>query len=277
MVLIENRSCNQKCGDILYPRILMYHDIVGDRTRASRLAVPAEAFATQLSYLYSEGFETLTASSLVAALTEGVQLPERAVVITYDDGFADLHEIVLPLLDRYKFTATVYITTEWIQDFRSPDVVRRPGKMLCWGQIRELADAGIEIGAHSCSHPQLDQLPAGHLEDELRISKLTLEDKLHRSVVGMAYPFGYSNMVVRKGARLAGYRYACIVGNRLIGEPWDPFALPRLTIKRSTRLGDFQRLAYGQNLNRVFLVDHTLTSCWASVRYSRRMLRRGGS
>ena len=255
----------------MYPRILMYHDIAADHASAKRLSVPVDDFASQLHFLYSEGFETLTASTVACALADGRKLPERAVVITFDDGFADLYEIAFPILSRYNFTITVFITTEWIQDSESSRSVRRPGRMLSWSQIRDLAGAGFEIGAHSCSHPQLDQLSKRYLEDELRISKAMLEDELQRPIAGMAYPFGYSNIGVRRMAQQQGYKYACAVGNRIIDGSWDQFALPRLTVKRGTSLHQFQRLVYGRNVATIFLADRVLTRGWTAVRYSRKL------
>jgi peptidoglycan/xylan/chitin deacetylase (PgdA/CDA1 family) len=252
----------------------MYHDIAVDRTAANRLAVPADAFAAQLRYLYSEGFQTLTASAVASALAQGTQLPERAVVITYDYGFADLYEIALPLLERFGFTATVYVTTEWIQDFKSSRHVRRPGKMLSWQQIRDLAEAGLEIGAHSCSHPQLDQLSKRLLGDELGNSKIALENELQRPILGMAYPFGYSDVEVRRMAQRLGYKYACAVGNRLINPSCDLFALSRLTIRRGITPAQFERVVNGRRVKTVYLPDHTLTKGWTFVRHSKKVYKR---
>ena len=89
--------------------------------------------------------------------------------------------------------------------------------MLSWSQITEAAGAGIEIGAHSRQHPQLDQLSRTALREELRVSKAQLEDRLGRPVPGLAYPFGYSSAAVREEARDAGHGYACAVGNTLPG------------------------------------------------------------
>ena len=138
--------------------ILMYHEISDRPDAASRLAVPPQAFARQLEYLVSHGFTTLTASALAAALAAGDLLPERAVVLTFDDGFADFHERALPLLRRYGCSATLFVTTGWIADAGRRAAGRRPGRMLSWSQIIEAAADGIEIGAHSHRHPQLDQL-----------------------------------------------------------------------------------------------------------------------
>ena len=138
--------------------ILMYHEISARPDTASKLAVSPQALAGQLEYLASHGFSTLTASAVAAALAARAALPERAVVLTFDDGFADFHERALPLLRRYGCTATLFVTTGWISDAGSRAAGRRPGRMLTWSQIIEAASEGIEIGAHSHCHPQLDQL-----------------------------------------------------------------------------------------------------------------------
>ena len=85
--------------------------------------------------------------------------------------------------------------------------------MLCWTQIREAVAAGMEIGAHSHTHPQLDQLKQGRLEGELATSKALLEDGISRAVPSLAYPFGYSSARVRRTVHATGYSYASAVAN----------------------------------------------------------------
>ena len=143
-------------------------------------------------------------------------LPDRAVVLTFDDGFEDFHRCALPLLDRYGYTATVFVTTGWVQDAGRDAAGRCPGRMLSWSQVAEAAGAGMEVGAHSWGHPQLDQLPGAALREELYASKAQLEDRLGRPVPGLAYPFGYSSARVRRVAREAGHHYACAVSNTLL-------------------------------------------------------------
>ncbi len=252
--------------------ILMYHEIAAQPATASRLAVPPGAFAAQLAHLHAGGFVTLTASAVASTLADGGRLPERPVVLTFDDGFADFHGEALPLLRQYGFTATLFVTTGWIHDAGPRSAGRRPGRMLTWSQIREAADAGVEIAAHSHRHPQLDQLAAWDIRGELRDSKILLEDRLGRAVPGLAYPFGYSNARVRHAVGEAGYAYACAVGNVIASQERDPLALPRLTIRRSTRLDAFGRIVRGQGLPALFLKDHSLTKGWATVRRARALL-----
>ncbi len=254
--------------------ILMYHEIAQPPETTSRLAVAPDAWAAQLRYLHDEGYRTVTAAGLSAALAgSGDQLPDRAVVLTFDDGYEDFHRRALPLLDRYGFTATVFVTTGWIQDAGPLPGRRRPGLMLSWSQIAEAAQAGIEVAAHSHQHPQLDQLPPRLVRDELHTSKARLEDKLGAPVAGLAYPFGYSSPAVRRVARDLGYGYGCAVGNTMISREPDLFTLPRLTIRRSTDLDAFQQVAQGSSdVHRMYAKDRALTRGWAMVRHTRATL-----
>ena len=250
--------------------ILTYHEISAPPEAAfSRLAVTPQAFAKQLEYLVEHGFTTFTVSAITGALAAGAPLPERAVVLTFDDGFADFHERALPLLRRYGCTGTLFVTTGWVADVGRCAAGRRPGRMLTWSQIAEAAADGIEIGAHSHTHPQLDQLGRKRLHAELTVSRRLLEDALGTPVPGLAYPFGYSNAAVRRAAIEAGYGYACAVGNAMASPQHDPFALPRLVVKASTDEDAFGHAACGQGLSKIYRTDHMLTKGWAVVRRTR--------
>lgn len=246
--------------------ILMYHEIAGPAESTSRLAVSPEAWAEQLAYLHGEGYRTVTAAELSAVLSGRGQLPSRAVVLTFDDGYEDFHSRAMPMLDQYGFTATLFVTTGWIEDAGPLAIGRRPGRMLSWAQISDVARSGIEVAAHSRLHLQLDQLPRNLLYDELYTSKAQLEDKLGRSVIGLAYPFGYSNVRVRRAARDLGHGYACAVDNALIGDGSDLLALPRLTVQNSTKIATFEQIVHGSNIKTIYFKDRLLTKGWAVVR-----------
>ena len=222
--------------------VLMYHEIADASLTPSRLAVSPDAFADQLAYLSDAGFNTITAGELSAILAGGGgDLPERPIVLTFDDGYGDFYTQGLPLLKQYGFTATIFMTTGWIGKEGEAKL------MLNWRQIAEVEQAGIEIGAHTCKHPQLDQLPEKVLHEELYVSKSLLEDNLGLAVPGLAYPFGYSNAKVRQVARELGYVYAYAVDNALTTDAASTFAIPRLTIKRTTTMPDFRKMVNGQD------------------------------
>jgi peptidoglycan/xylan/chitin deacetylase (PgdA/CDA1 family) len=253
--------------------ILMYHEIAPAAETGSRLAVSPEAFAGQLAYLHDAGFQTVTAGRLAEVLAGAPgSLPDRAVVLTFDDGFEDFHRRALPLLDRYGYTATVFVTSGWVQDAGGDAAGRRPARMLSWSQVAEVAGAGMEVGAHSWRHPQLDQLPGIALREELYASKAQLEDQLGRPVPGLAYPFGYSSARVRRVAREAGHHYACAVSNTLLAPSADLLALPRLTVRRSTTPGVFQQISRGSNVAQLYRGDRALTKGYAVARRARAAL-----
>ncbi len=250
--------------------VLMYHEVAGRAQTASPLAVTPEAFASQLAYLHGAGFRTVTAAALPAALAAGKPL-DRTVVLTFDDGYDDFHARALPLISQHGFTATVFVTSGWVRDDGEWPDVERPGRMLSWSQVAETAAAGIEIGAHSSRHPQLDQIAPDRLREELYASKARLEDKLGLRVPGLAYPFGYSNARVREMARATGYGYGYAVRNMIASPRADPFAIPRLTVQRTTTMAEFQAMVDG-HLTPTLLKDRTLTRGYAILRRTRALL-----
>lgn len=247
--------------------VLMYHEIADIKVTSSRLAVSPDEFAEQLAWLHEAGFTTLTAGALSGILAgDGGKLPERPVVLTFDDGFGDFHDRVMPLLKRYGFTATLFMTTGWV------GLADDKKRMLEWDEIAEAARAGIEIGGHTSNHPQLDQVPENVLREELYASKSLLEDKLGMPVPGLAYPFGYSNGRVRQVAREVGYAYGYAVSNAMTTDEADPFALPRLTVRRATTIGSFRKMVSGHD-TRILQLDRVLSRGYSVVRRARATAR----
>jgi len=249
--------------------VLMYHEIADPAESNSRLAVAPSAFADQLAYLHDEGWNAISAGALSQTFSDGAgTLPERTVVLSFDDGYEDFYSKAMPLLSKYEFTATLFMTSGWVKEAGPAGP-----PMLSWAQLSDVARAGIEVGAHSTTHPQLDQLDGEHLHHELFDSKKEIEDHLGMDVPGLAYPFGYSSSVVRRMARKAGYAYSYAVDNRIAAPGSDPFAIPRLTVKRSTTVAEFGRLVGGED-TRTLRQDRLLTTGWSVVRQTRRVLRR---
>lgn len=257
--------------------ILMYHAVADEPAPATRrLSVRPGMLAAQLGLLRQLGFTTLTFAHLGSVLRGEALPPERPIVLTFDDGYADFHRAVLPQLSRYGSTATVFVTTGWVQDAGDHAAGTPLDSMLSWSQIAEVAAAGVEVGAHSHSHAQLDQLSDAALHRELTTSKMLLEDRLGTEVLSLAYPYGYSSARVRPAVRAAGYRQAAAVANASARPRSDLFAVPRLTIRRSTNLDTFQRIVEGQGIRKIFLIAHALTAVWAAVRRTRHAVAGAG-
>jgi len=218
--------------------ILMYHSISRHATpKFKPFTVSSESFADHMAYLRQHAYTLMTVTQLVKVLTqEGSVLPERPIVLTFDDGFADFFTDALPILQQYGFPATLYVTTgfvgstsRWMQ--REGEATRL---MLTWEQLTEICMCGVELGGHSHSHRQLDTLPLTIAQDEIVHCKRLLEDHLGQEVLSFAYPHGYHSATTKRLVREAGYRSACAVSYAMSSEVTDTLALARLQIGPDT-------------------------------------------
>lgn len=251
--------------------ILMYHSISESRNPKFRqLAVPPASFADQMAYLYQHAYTPINVTQLVNLLSKGSSaLPERPVVITFDDGFADFFTGALPVLKQCGFTATLYTTTGFIGGtsrwLRREEEISRP--MLTWDQLAEISAHGIECGAHTHSHPQLDTLPLAVARNEIRQSKELLEQHLGQDVSSFAYPFGYYTPTIRQQVKEIGFTSACAVKFMMNFETTDTFTLARLMVGPDMNLDAFVALLNEDTTNvlKKFYVRARIPA-WQAVR-----------
>ncbi|MFD9023222.1 polysaccharide deacetylase family protein [Streptomyces parvulus] len=248
--------------------VLMYHAVAADPNDATRaLSVTPEAFAEQLAAIADRGLNPVGTAELASAWRSGRPLPRRPVLITFDDGYEGVHRHALPALAKHGFPATLFVSTGWL---RGPyETGGAPDTMLDWDQVRELAAAGVEIGGHSHTHPQLDQLGEERLRFELIHCKEIVSDQLGTAPASFAYPYGYSDRRVRRAVRETGYAQALAVGNGLARRAQGPYALRRVTVRRRTGPEEFARLIEGRAITRTFAGDRALTKGYAVLRRTR--------
>ena len=211
--------------------IFEYHSISPPQgERDARLTVSPEHFAEQMDWLADQGYQTLTLSQY---FQQSDTLPERSVLLTFDDGFADFAENALPILRQHRFSATLYVVTAYIGQYNGwegLDVMPRRS-LLGWSDLVALAEAGIEIGSHSHTHPVLDLLPEAEARDEIERSKALLEEHLACTISTFCYPYGYYDRHVQHLIAEAGFTTACAVLDALQLAGESPLALARLTIR----------------------------------------------
>jgi peptidoglycan/xylan/chitin deacetylase (PgdA/CDA1 family) len=258
--------------------VLLYHavtDTPGEQIRPFTVR-PAE-FADQLDAILAAGYECVTFGELVRREATGDGLSGRMAVITFDDGYADFAEHALPALRARSLVSTLYVTTGWLEDA----VAREPGptdRMLSFAQLPELLSEGVELGAHSHSHPQLDTLSAAALRAELSRPKQLLEDALGRPVTTFAYPHGYNGPRVRRLVREAGYDSGAAVRNALHRRGEDRFAISRLTLTSETSFTTFSGWLHGAGALADPSREAWKTRGWRAYRRGRAMAtRRPGS
>ena len=143
-------------------------------------AVPVEEFKAQLDYLQAEGYHTITLLEYMKAKKGKFTLPEKPVVLTFDDGYEDNYTILLPLLEERGMKAVVFMVT---------NEIGRPG-YLTWDQLRDMQNRGIELGSHTANHQPLTTLEPQMRNDELKLSKLLMEWNGLKTVFSFSYPNG---------------------------------------------------------------------------------------
>jgi len=223
-------------------RILFYHRVSPDR---DELAVHPRRFREQMDYLARAGYEVVDVGR-VADLLDAGQTPERTVGLNFDDGYLDVADHALPVLDEYGFRATVFVATGVTHGRASFGWYRRQPPLLGWSEIGELDRAGtLRFEAHTVTHPNLLATDDERAAFEIEESKGELEAQLGRPVVAFSYPAGLFGDRERRLVAEAGYRVAvsCEPG---VNEPLtDRFALRRRQIDARDRLFDFRAKVSG--------------------------------
>ncbi len=249
--------------------ILVYHSVDTECSSAYRrwMVLPSE-FDAHMGVLADNGYQPMTISNLATRLRQGALLPPRAIAITFDDGLADFRTGALPVLRRYGFPATLYVVSGYVgKTSRWLAPLGEGGRaMLNWRELRNISEAGIEIGAHSVCHPQLDILTIARASQEIAGSKRALEDGLGCEVPSFAYPHGYFNRKTQDIVRGAGFSSACRVRHALASDAEDLFALSRIVMTSAISAGDLHRLISGVALPVAPRAGRAIERGWRVVR-----------
>ncbi len=243
--------------------ILLYHS-VSDHSNHDTFTVPPALFDEHVRAVSDAGRTALTLSELANVLNGKRSLPSRPVLVTFDDGFADTRSAVELLLGA-GLKATVFVTSGWIGQ----------EGMLASTDVRELAALSeVEVGAHSVTHPRLDELDAAHLANEIVDSRSILEDIAQTPIGSFAYPHGSYDSRTRTAVIDAGFSAAAAVKNALSHTKDDAYALARVTITTSTSSHKLEKLLAGSGAPLAWKRERLRTRGYRSVRRLRRSLGR---
>ncbi len=197
--------------------IMMYHNVdYSDKPRMN--LVTPENFAKQMAYLHKHGYHVIAFSELVNSIREKKPLPQKSVVITFDDGYEDNYTNAFPVLKQYHFPAIIFIVT---------DVVSKPG-FLTWEQIKEMEKSDISFGSHTRLHTYLPSLDKAEQRNQIRGSKEILEQQLEHSIEYFAYPSGGFNNSIIALLKEAGYKAACTTNRGYHRSNDDPYIIKRI-------------------------------------------------
>jgi peptidoglycan/xylan/chitin deacetylase (PgdA/CDA1 family) len=224
---------------------LCYHG-VGEATAEDDphfLLVRPERFRAQLELLLEAGFRFVTVAELAAQMPPGGGPPPPGLVsLSFDDGMEDNHSVLLPLLRDYGVTATIYVATGLLGQ-SNPWIDPRAGaRFMTEDELRTVAAAGLEIGAHTVTHPDLSQLGVEECLDEMQRSRADLEAITGGAVTTFAYPFCRYGPAAVEAARRAGF--AAAVTCECYGG-WRPLELRRVMITGRDGMPSFMLKATG--------------------------------
>jgi peptidoglycan/xylan/chitin deacetylase (PgdA/CDA1 family) len=215
--------------------ILMYHyvgELPADADVYRRdLTVSAEAFEAQLQYLAQAGYHTISLIDLHRLLTEGRPLPDKPVVLTFDDGYRDAYTVVFPLLQEYGFLGTFFVLA-------TPAHFENPNH-LTWAMMAEMARAGMSIQGHGRDHVDLRGCSYDFLVYQLLGVKEAVEYHTGQPVVFFCYPSGQYDQRVIAVLESAGYWGGVTTEHGRVHTREDLFTLDRIRIRGTDSLETF--------------------------------------
>lgn len=194
-------------ADEFFVPMLMYHNINDNYNPSNASAeISGEMFEEHLLYLKENGYSPIFLKDYYQFRTNGERLPDKPIVITFDDGYLNNYTVAYPLLKKYNMNATIFIITgrTGLQG-----AVKYPH--FTWAQAMEMDKSPyVDIQSHTQYHNDLSSVNKGVAVLELRKSKRLIEKMLNKEVLFLAYPYGSRNEVVIKAAKKAGYKAAVL-------------------------------------------------------------------
>lgn len=223
--------------------ILMYHKINPNPSVGGYgLRVCPRDFEKQVAYLARSGYNSISLAELADHHDQGKLLPPRPVIITFDDGYQDNYTYAYPILKKYGMTATIFVvagTVGGINEFDYNDGRQPKNIMAGWKELKEMAEGGIIIGAHTLRHPHLANLKPEEARTEIQEGKRILEEGLGRPVEFFAYPYGNFDLSTVDIVRKSGFRAAVATEQGLGKYREGPFTLKRIRVRGDYSYGRF--------------------------------------
>jgi peptidoglycan/xylan/chitin deacetylase (PgdA/CDA1 family) len=223
----------------------MYHHV--NTNKGDMFTLTPEVFEGQMAHLAKAGYKTLTLDELYAFIKGELALKQKAVVITFDDGWIDSYIHAFPVLEKYKLRATTFLVSDWVEEaskkydgiplsipiHKEAKAQVINGEMqkaiLSWELIKKMSDSGlIDFFSHTNSHRICSNLSESELLHELEVSKKILEQRIGKPCSYLCWPHGQYNNLSQSLARKTGYKAHFITERGVVQVGSDPFAIKRI-------------------------------------------------
>lgn len=201
-----------------YVTVLLYHKF--DEKDSPSTSIPSSLFSRQMAYLRANNYKVISTSELAMCMKGKKAFPNKAVVITIDDGYKSAYTRAIPILNKYGYPYTIFISY----------CAAGSRKCMRWDQLRYILAHNGDVGCHSFTHPHMVDISRKDVIKELVYSKTLMEKKLGIRIRWFAYPFGEYDNYIRKVAIDAGYELMFTSDPGSVDRLSPPDALPRQAI-----------------------------------------------
>ena len=210
--------------------ILMYHGIAGSSTEESEYFIKAARLESDLKWLRDNGYTTILPSQMIAYAANGAKLPQKPIILSFDDGYCNNYTYAFPLLQKYNAKATIFVI---------PKAIGTPHKMTA-EQIYELSQSGlVSIQSHTYSHGNLSTMDEETLVFEMEESQKYLAALTGQVPYAVCYPEGTrSELSIEVAGRY--YEYGLLMNGQLYNTSDDPLRVKRFYVPRGYDLGSFR-------------------------------------
>lgn len=200
--------------------VICYHSINKDPSGKSSIIISPEKFRQHLQAIKDNGYTTLTMAQFDDYILGDKPIPEKSVLLTFDDGYMDNYTNAFPILKEFNMNATIFVISSYLdgKEYLSPSAVR------------EMSDYGIDIESHTVSHLRLSELSYEQQLNELKNSKEALEKLTGKPVISIAYPEGKYNEDTTKAVSEAGYAMGFTIDRGYVGVGDNAAKLNRLCV-----------------------------------------------
>ena len=226
----ENKSNVKLTNENIGVPVLYYHSVKNSEN--NEVIIAPQKLRNQLKYIKDSGYTTLTLKELEDYLLNNVPIPEKSIVITFDDGYMDNYTNAFPILKDLNMKATIFcITFELDGEY-----------YLSENAIKKMSDYGIDIQSHTAGHPDLTTMTYEQQLNEFLEAKDTLEAITEKPVTALAYPYGKYNDISLKAAKDAGLKLAFTTNLGLADRDDNPLLLNRIYVSSKYDMDTFKQL-----------------------------------
>lgn len=209
--------------------VLYYHSV--KPSEANEVIISPDRLRKELQFIKDSGYTSLTISEFNDYIINEKPIPEKSILITFDDGYMDNYTNAFPILKELDMKATIFVITSVIDD---------GSYYLSSERIKEMSDYGIDIESHTATHSHLNQLTYEEQLKELKDSKEKIESITGKKVLSVAYPYGDLDENSIKAVKEAGYSLAFTTNLGYSDREDDPFKLDRIYVSSRYSMDTFK-------------------------------------